>query len=500
MSQRVIIGCNFEQFKSVGGDFEPNRFLLLDNIEDRDVQMESTLATQPLQSGDTVADHMYRNPIKYTIKGKFSLNGMNWNDISYDFIGEGDRLTNIQKAFERIKDEAILCTIMTIDSEALPGYSTAANRENISLDYDAQNDKLVNVSSRFKIRKNMALQSITWAEQQNTLAFTFNFTQIIMVETQEYVNLDEALRKELCLPLVTNPTGSSLGSVLSDTGALSVAILQTLYANGYIENDFLEACKEIGQGIAALAIASVIVAFAAAVIVGTVSSLIAGGVAAAAIGGAAAAIFPVGTIIVAAVAIVGAVVGFFAWVFSNAERERKRRLTFKLINGSAEQDLYRLIDLLDDIETEVNKINYNVSVYTIQEDVPHQTMINIAGNYYVINFKENNLNGYGWEASVTDVEGNPLPNMRHENWTPVAKIGDMDQYTNMWFKDNTKQFHVYLMNPALDEAYNPTEAEQKAVRDKLSSYTIWVSKGDIKPHVQAIYDAVEKAIQKRGFN
>ena len=486
---RLIIGCNFNQYDSVGGNFEPNRYLLLDNIDDRQVSTNAEIARQPMQSGDTISDHMYRLPTEYSVSGTFSLNGMNWGDNSYDFIQMGDRITNIQHAFEKIKDEGILCTLITIDSDAL-------QKNNVN---GLDNDKIINASTRFKIRKNMALQGITWVERQNSLKFTFKFYQIIMVEQQEYVNLQEAERIDLGLPLVSNPVGSSLGSVLADNGALAQTVTKALYDSGYIENDFLAASVEYLKDMKDIAIAQAIIVVAAAVLVGTIYAVSVIGVAAS-LTSSVAAIFPVGTIVAAAVVIVGAIICSISAIFNRRKEEEKKRDKFKLINGSAKQDTIRLMNFLDDIEIVVNNINSNITIYNIQEDKPHQVVLNIAGNYYVINFEQNNVNGYGWESKVTTLDGSSIGTGQKEKWCPVAAFTDMDRNQNMWFKDSTKQYEVYLMNPALSSSYNGTEDEVNAVRKKLSSYTIWVSKGDISKNIKKIYDAINKAIQDAGYN
>jgi hypothetical protein len=443
-----------------------------------------------MQSGDTISEHMYRNPITYTVSGVFSMNGINWNDNSYDFIQAGDRITNIQHVFEKIKDEGILCTLITVDSDA---FTSMTNNNEIG-------ENIINASTRFKIRKNMALQSISWTERQNSLKFNFTFYQIIMVEQQEYVNLQEQERIDLGLPNVSNPIGSSLGTVLADNGLLSQTVTKSLVDNGYIENDFLAACAQIIDTYATYMIASAVVSVAVLVI-GASIKITAAAVAAGAgsvIGGTAA-VFPVGTIIAAAVVVVAAVAVFIGYTLKRNEEQRKKRMAFKLINGSAEQDTARLVNLLDDIEVEVNQVNSNITVYTVQEDAEHQVVLNIAGNYYVINFKQNNTNNYGWSANVTDLDGNPITTMNKDKWCPVASFGDMNRNQNMWFKDSTKQYEVYLMNPALSPDFNPGEEELEVVRKKLSSYTIWVSFGNIEENIDKVYQAINKAIVSRGF-
>lgn len=495
---RTIIGYNSKQFEN--GSTEPDRYLLLDVQDDKTVNASATLAQQPLQSGDTMTDHMYRNPVIFNISGSFGLNGKNWNDDSYNFIQKGDRLTNIQEVFENILNNGYLCTLTTIDED---GYVTNNNSFTGQIQSNAKN--------RFKIRKNMALKGIDWVERQNTVRFTFQFVEVIMVEAQEYEELTEEERQELGLPCVTSPMGSSLGTILADTGKLPEIIIESLWKNGYIEKDFFQMLAEeaveiirdqiivtaiitVGLAVAAITASSAIIAVAGAIGAGT--SVMA------ALAGSVSAIFPVGTIIVAVVAVVAAI-GYAIWsFFHRAEirrQEEKRRKAFKLVNGSAEQDGIRLKNLLDNVEIAVNKVKSNLTIYTIAENKEQQVILNMGGGYYIINFVKNNTSEYGWMANVEDIEGNPVNTVQHA-WCPVAKMTDLNRNQNLWFKDTTKQFEVYLVNPSLNEDVNKTQEEIENAKTHLESYTIWVSKGDIKPQVDKILKAIDNAIIAEGFD
>ena len=280
---RTVIGVNFNQY--VDNTTSPNRYLILDIQEDKQVTATAQIASQPLQNGDTMSDHMYREPITVNLSGSFSLNGKNWNDDSYNFISKGDRLTNIQEAFEQILNEGLLCTLTTINEDDLQYTSS----DGYGVKSDARN--------RFKIRKNMALKSINWIESQNTIKFTFGFHEVIMVETQaEYEPLSEEEMQALGLPNVDYPQASNLGSVMIDNGVVPQYVIEDLYENGYLDKDWLEiandACAEIfGPFIVAAVVTAVsIVTIGVAVTLGLAVT---------------ASIFPVGTLIagVAALAI-----------------------------------------------------------------------------------------------------------------------------------------------------------------------------------------------------
>lgn len=489
-SFRTIIGCNFRQYET--GTFSPDRYLVLDTQEEKSITAESTIAQQPLQSGDTMSDHMYRNPTIYNISGQFSLNGKNWDDDSYNFMEKGDRLTNIQEVFEYIKNNGILCTLTTIDEDDVTstgGITTVKD----------------NAKSRFKVRPNMALTSITWSERQNTVKYQFKFVEVIMVEKQEYEELSDEERESLGLPYVTSPQGSSLGTVLADTGQLTETVIRSLYDHGYIERNFFESlCHNIGELVKSELLASAIMSVGAAVAIITwqIARAITVGFMSAALNLGATSvavstgIFPIGTIIAGvAIMVVGLVVGIKN-LLEKHERERKQRIAFKLINGSPEQDTQRLLNLLDNIEVAVNKVKSNLTIYTINSNKRQIVTINLAGEYYLIEFDQN-FSGE-WRAKVTDMEGNPLNTVRH-SWCPVSSFGDLNANNNLWFKDKTKQYQVYLVNPSLAAEVNDTQEKLDNVKKHLEGYSIWVCKGDIQTEIKKVYDAIENAIESEGF-
>lgn len=503
---RTVIGYNSQQFEN--GSTEPNRYLILDIQGDKQINASATIAQQPLQDGDTMSDHMYRNPVTLNISGSFGINGKNWNDDSYDFMEKGDRLTNIQEVFENILNNGFLCTLTTINED---DYVTSNGRFTGQIKSNAKN--------RFKIRKNMALRSIDWVERQNTITFTFQFSEVIMVEAQEFEELTDEERMDLGLPKVTSPVGSSLGTILADTGKLPEIIIRALWDNGYIEQPFFQALAEVADAIvgltmaaavlavglavaaitatkAILAVAAVVTAASAAGTTATASSILG------AIAGSTSAVFPVGTIIVAVVAVVAAI-AVAIWSFFNiAERHRqqeKRRKAFKLINGSPEQDGIRLKNLIDDIEVALNNVKTSITIYSISGEYEQQVILNMGGDYYIINFVKNNVGEYAWTATVEDLDGNPLDTVQH-SWCPVANFTDLNRNQNLWFKDKSKQYEVYLVNPSLSDLANKTAEEVKNAKSKLEGYSIWVSKGDISPQVKKVLKAIDDAIIARGFD
>ena len=137
-------------------DGEEENFLF-DYVEDATTNLTSDITTHPLVNGDIIADHMYLNPSTVSFSGTFSLLG----NKKYDF-GNTDRLANIQEIFERIMKEGIMCTLVKMSSTG--------------------------DTSRFKVRENMVLTSITWVERQTSMDFTFTFNEALtsVVDDVEY--------------------------------------------------------------------------------------------------------------------------------------------------------------------------------------------------------------------------------------------------------------------------------------------------------------------------
>lgn len=476
------------------------KYLPIDYQEDRNVTANSQIVKQPLQNGDTMSDHMYRDPVTVSIKGKFALNGRNWNNDSYSFISNtGDRLTSIQWVFEYLKNSGTLCTLTTIATEIDNAdyfrYEDGANKESILFSNSTPS------KTRFLTRDNMALTSISWTEKQNVLEFNFNFQEVIMVDTFMY----ETDSEDLDLPSLTEPRAQSIGTILFNSGDLPKAIIQNLYDNGYIENDFLRWCSTALEDTGTVLIAIVAVAVGVGVIAATVASIAVGGTAFAALTGGAAALFPVGTIIAGAALVIGAIFGGIFAIIERHKKEEKQKKAFKTIKTDGKEDgtesYNRLCNLIDDVEASVNASGANIKVYNFNSDDEQSICLPIGGNYYYINLTKVNDYPY-WKADIkinsNTEDGTPITNRRTQ-WAPVTNFNELNENINMWFKDENKQYEVYLVNPSLADEVNKTDEEKKVLWQKLSSYSIWVSQGHIKQHIEKINSAIEEAILEHDY-
>ena len=341
----------------------------------------------------------------------------------------------------------------------------------------------------------MALTSISWTEKQNVLDFSFSFTEVIMIDEEEYYVDAE----DLDLPSLRTPKANSIGTTLFNTGELPSAVIQTLYDNGYVENGFLRWLAETSEDYGILNITAAGIAIGLGIITIATASIAAKLVAAGGlIAKASAVVFPVGTVI-AGVAVVacGLYLGIKA-IIDKHKRDEKRKIAFTEVR--AQEDSLRLQNLLDDIEKSLNNCGANVSVYTLADD-DQSICLPIGGNYYYISF--NSMPDYPyWKADIrinSDAEdGDKLDTVRSQ-WPLVTDFTELNENVNLWFKDIDKDYEVYLVNPSLSDAVNRTSEEKNEIAKRLSTYTIWVSRGHIRPYIEIIEDAIDKAIVEHDF-
>lgn len=493
-SYKAVIQCNFNQFGEnellKGTNQDPMKYLLLDLVKNKSNSSDITLAQQPLQNGDVITDHMYRNAKTFTLTGEFSLNGKNWNDDSYNFGGQANRLSNIQKVFETIQANGLLCDILTLQVDDNNGIDT----NNVE----------------FLKRSNMALKNISWSEHQNNMDFSFTFTEIIMVKRQEFEELTDEAKKDLNLPDISEPIGKSLGSILVDTNQLKEIVIESLYRSGYLDQEWIDAIVISGSTIAgpstSILVYLIINMAKEGILAVSVSAVAAiAGVTAAAVGitkgisaltGLAVSV-PGGLIVAAAVAVVAFIgLGIYAAIQRKKKEERIKK-AFKLVNGDYTPDLKRLNNLLNDIEIQINKVNSNITVYSINSDDPQKILINIAGNVYQLIFTRNNVNDYSWETKVLTLDDKTV--QLQNNFAITTSFTELNRNENMWFTDSTKEYEVYLVNSSLNSEYNNTQEEINNIKKKLSTYQIWVSYGRVENNINNIVNAINTAIESEGF-
>lgn len=474
-----------------------DRYLPLDYAEEKNIDASSKIVSQPMQSGDVVSDHMYREPISINLTGYFALNGRNWDNDTYSNISKTtDRLTSIEEVFEYIKNNGILCDIMTIATEI-----TSSDKIYYDEEGNLKDASIVPSSTRFLKRSNMALEKISWVEGLNDLKFTFNFKEVIAVKLDRY-EVDYA---DVNGPAVNFPPPASLATIMVQNGQLDEIILSVLYEKEYLKSDFVGWLWDFGTVFVnalmatGIAVACGLIAVGAAVAAGALAT---GGVVASAIGGAISSVVPVGTIVVAAAIAIAAITwcifNVINW-FNNKEKEKK---AFKLVNGSGKESEERLTDLINAVARKINEINSNLICYNFTTDLDEEknkstsVWISLEDGDYEIEVEL--INGNTFKANVKNANGEAV--YMNNPWLPCADLSELN-YNTIWFKPNrTSDIRVYLVNPSLSNLVNKTQEEIDTIKKKLTGYSIWISKGKPEDNVKTMTDAIFDAIHDYGFD
>ena len=503
---KLVIQVDMNQFGKVYEN-DSVKILMLDVVKTKNINASSTITNQPLQSGDTMSDHMYRNPTIFNVSGTFALNGENANDISYGFIGkENDRLTQIETLLEKIKDEGYLCNLITM-----------------SFDDNGKNDAN---NTRFKVRKNMALTNLTWSEKLNSIDYQLSFQEVITVDSiqtsEVTVDKDD--------PLVNEPEMNSLGDLIYGTDGFLYVLLFQLCANKIISFGFIYVLANWENSIPILKqyptlqkAAKEIVAYKYAngdiinvpddVVVKNVNNLTYAGLA----------------------------FGILKNIFSNNKYLFNTKNIYTITGESnstyifyldenhlqsvniktATQMVTKFINFLNSLFVDLNKLTYSLEVYNFENASKNQTTIlSIGGNYYYITpIINNTITSQGTTSlgqakrpssikGLADYsEGISLNGFKvvcddieiASNFTPVTSLIQMNNTQNLWFRSIDGNYEVYLANTTLTQDTSRTQAEQNDNKNNLSYYTIWVSKGDIRLVLNSLIQTITKNLQSYKF-
>ena len=502
-SYRTVISCDYPIYNEEVGTNGRNiisverKYFPIDYQDDRTVTATSNVVSHPLMNGDTISDHMYRNPTELNISGVFSLNGRNYKNKSYDFIGNSnDRLTNIQKVFEFIKNNAILCDIVTLEIDV----------DKPDPDDDSKSE-YSSANTRFISRHNMALYNISWTEKLNSIQFRFSFKEIISISLDDFI-----VDTDLDLPCIYQPRVASIGTVLNDLGMLKQTIIQILNDNGYIDkvwaNGVWEAIGKNTLGVmqipiyASIAALIGIVVFKIAVAVALKLGIITAAFA------SSSAIFPVGTIIAAAAGVViGIGLGIKKLINYNEEK-RKKKLKFKMVNDKIDTDLDRMVNLIDTIGRAMNTQVSNLIVYDFQfsdnEDdtkINNQYLISVGNEQYYLNVVSKNVEPF-FDIQIFSSKANggeEINPKQIKNKFPVVTNLQDCKNTRVWFTDTTGEYKVFLVNIALCDEVNDTENKKLSIMPHWSGYTIWVCKGNMEDQLKVVNDTIIQELEKEGF-
>lgn len=461
-----------EELAQIDRDNEPIEF---DIVNDHSVTASSTMMSYPLVNGDTVSDHMIRQPVTMSINGVFSLNGSKPSSFS----GNEDRLTNIETFFERIKDNGVLCDIVTMDRSSSDSSKT-----------------------RFKSRSNMAINNIVWNEGQNSVGFSFSLTEALLVDLDD-ISIDYIDEN---LPDITDASSSNFTDELLDWKSVDSIVIQQLQEAGLIEHDFLEDAaywaKTIGATYLQATAGSAVLAagFAAVTAVLVVPTAIAMSVPV------------VGWAIVAAAAVVGAVVGAIWSIVSsiskvNAEREYAIE-TFKHYkeDEKAKQETVRFCNYIGSIHMQLSYLNDVISVFGINSSKEQECTLYIDDDYYTFKFTKNNTQTSGskkvWSCAYSNVGETVKGDMADVAASSFSTVGDCKS-DNFLFRTVGDGSYVYLINKKLyaveNGSYDNEAARQKAIDEcnsDLTNFCVMVSTINMDDFNNKLADIVVNAMKR----
>lgn len=455
-------------------------YIALDTVEACVVNTSSNITQHPAMDGFIIGDHMYRNPVTMSVSGIIGLNGSN----SINVTSNGSKLAAIQKVFEDIKNNGTLCVITKIHS--------------------------VTKNTSFIQRSNMALTSIQWTENINTLQYSFTFTEVMTASynVQQIVDTEDPYLPDITQLQTSNFVGTSL-----DWGTLDTALINALSQNGLIEDKFLdsvrgyagsvlsngyEASTAVADVLGGIAGGSAAVAATAGAVFGTIAAtnLATGAIAstvastaAAALGktAAVAAVTPIpGARIVAGVALAAAgIAAVTAIGFAVARCNQYKVKKFKYYSNEKkrQKEIDRFVAFVTDTHASFSKLNDYLSIASISEDKAQECLLTVDSEMCVFSFnKDNTANRKEYLLGIT-VNGTT----QGEGIRPVSAIAVED------FLNCTSDKALFRASQG-SRAYlvHPSQAQMPDLSGALTEYQLIIARNDFD--VSKLFDTIQTKI------
>lgn len=397
--------------------------LILDTVYDNSVSSTATMTGHPVIGGYEIADHIYNEPDTMSIRGTLSFNGSRGIKIDK----EGFKFVDFQEMFENIKKNGVLCEIVKVH---------IVNNEEGKQD------------AKFKVRKNMVLQSIAWTEKINTLDFTFSFSQAMLVDVEEVaVDVDD-----LFAPNVTEPkTANFTDTVLFDKEKMKEAIISSMFSFKIISAEFLNYVASLRQS----ALVALGVALLVTVFIGSI---------------------PVAGWAVLAVSAVAVGIGKF--IKGLVERTKYRIKAFELTKNKKknEQEAKRFAEFLGEFLQNFEELNNQTKVYYVSTNNDQECLLSIKDEYYIFTFTKNNTT-QSHSLVIKDLNDNIIKSLPDIAGSPES-VDQCNDSNVIIHKSNT---WTYLLCP--DENKND-----------LTKYYILVSNINLKDFNVIIEKVIENTL------
>lgn len=422
--------------------------LEFDLLSSKSVSTSSNITSHPLTNGDVIADHMYRQPVSVSISGTYSLNG-NKRTI---FSGTNDRLTNIQELFERIKNEGLFCSIITVNEDD-------------------------NHQTRFKIRDNMVLTAIRWDEFQNSMNFSFDFVEAIAADaiTAEYRSdvTDDTI------PALTDPRQLDFTDTLIDWTEMYKIVNIACHDYGLFSDDFWNHMSDVGRGLAVWG-----------------GTAVAGG---AIIGIAVAcASNPAGWVIGAVIGIAAGIAYGISMIVKSCQNYQKKK-KFKIKQFQYYEDdvknkaeIERYANFISEIFKQIETLEDSFFLYGFSSNENQECTFYLDDNYYIFSLERSN-NTQEYSLKVTDVNGKLIA--CQPTLTGLTNISECTS-SNYLFRTDVIGSYVYIMNPSLfeNESIIIPEEQRKAIKKDLTKYMILVTTIKLEEFNNMLSEIIKNAV------
>lgn len=363
----------------------PSGSHMLDAVDSFQVTGQNEMTSHPMVTGDVVGDHIIVHPCQITFGGTISLNASS----------PVKSLSSIQKIFEDLKDNGVLCTVAKV--------------------------KTANNEFRFLKRNNMVLTGIVWTEHINSVDFNFTFNQALL----DNVAVTQVAAGKF-LPDIVEPRTLTFQGTLISEEELYNEIIKALIDSKIVDEQFLE------QAINSTILTGVTLTAAIAV-----ASIPGVGWAIAAIALVAVAAWGLTNLIMEAIEAANLKFKAFKADFEDYEEER------------AENE--RFASMMDQIYTHVSVVNDWFRCYGFDSDDPQECMLNIGGTYHVFTFTRNNV-ASSWNCTVTAFDGAGEKEVCSKKISFAKEYGGLgsgDAFckikTSSGSEDTT--YYVYFVNP-----------------------------------------------------
>jgi hypothetical protein len=413
---------------------ESQRFVDLDIITDTSITLNSIVTRYPLIEGDSISDHMYRQPGEISISGIFSENGRFTKSIEATYT---ERLKYIQKLFEDIKD----------------------------------NKLFVDIISLYTRRNNYVLSNIQWNEDANTLGYTFTFNQIYLATTSE-VEYVVDVRDENLPPLQDVNQLDFIGEVLRP-GDIEEVVLVVLQQLNLVSTEFLLdfAATFYGSVAAGIGVGFAIKAAIAAKIA------IASG--------------PIGWAVLGVAVLIGFGISKAIQQYQAiSSRNSIKAFTLKSNARANEAEQKRFAQFLQEMHNEIVVLNNNVNAYSLRNNIPQEVILNIANQYYSFSFTKNNSDN-SWSLIVSNLNDEVISTQ-----TKVVGISSLDEctYSNNILSqiDGVQLFIFDKRKLTVSEGAEITLQDDSETQ--LTDLIILVSNIDLTQWYNIVYDIIENAV------